>query len=73
VAWGHAAVTGTNLGQGRFIVGDPATCIRAIQRYRQTFGITHFIMRMHAPGMDPKAVEHSMRLFAQHVMPAFAT
>lgn len=73
VAWGHATVAGSNLGQTRFIVGDPTTCIRAIQLYRQRFGITHFIARMHAPGMDPKAVERSMRLFAQHVMPAFAT
>ena len=71
VAWGHATVAGTSASQHRFIVGDPATCTQAIRRYRDEFAITHFVVRMHAPGMNPKAVERSMRLFAQHVMPAF--
>lgn len=72
VAWGHATVAGTSPSQGRFIVGDPVTCVQAIRQHREAFGITHFIARMHAPGMAPNAVERSMRLFAQHVMPAFA-
>ena len=68
---GHATVRGTLVSQRRFIVGDPATCIQAVQQYRDEFGITHFIARMHAPGMDPRKVAPSMRLFVQRVMPAF--
>jgi alkanesulfonate monooxygenase SsuD/methylene tetrahydromethanopterin reductase-like flavin-dependent oxidoreductase (luciferase family) len=54
-----------------FIVGTPDVAIKEVQRIRQ-MGVTHMNMQMQFGGMDPRLVEHSMRLFASEVMPNVA-
>ncbi len=58
------------LRQGRFILGDPAECIRRIQSLVETVGPTHLLLRMQWPGMTQHEVMSNMQLFATEVMPA---
>ena len=44
----------------RFIVGDEAWVKDEIERYRDTLGIRHFIMRMQWPGLDQRRVLDSI-------------
>lgn len=79
-AWGATAVGGRGrtaapaqdeFARDRFIVGDPQTCIREIERYREHLGITDFVCRMQVPGVSHEDAVASMRLFAAEVMPRF--
>ena len=53
-----------------FIVGTPDLAVREVERV-QGLGVTHMAMQMQFGGMDPRFVEHSMRLFASEVIPKF--
>ncbi len=53
-----------------FVVGSPEDVRRAVES-AQDKGVTHLIMNMAPPRLDPRLTEHSMRLFAREVMPAF--
>lgn len=81
-AWGATAVAGAaaasgnavapdDFGHDRFIIGDPETCIREIERYRERLGVTHLIARMQVPGINHEDTIASMRLFATDVIPHF--
>jgi alkanesulfonate monooxygenase SsuD/methylene tetrahydromethanopterin reductase-like flavin-dependent oxidoreductase (luciferase family) len=81
-SWGATAVSGSSrtataaardedFAEDRFILGDPETCIREIERYRERLGISHLICRMQVPGVEHKDALASMRLFASEVMPHF--
>lgn len=59
------------LGRDRFIVGDPETCIRQIQRFQDTFGVDHLICRLYFPGIPHEHIMDELRLLAREVMPAF--
>lgn len=54
-----------------FIIGTPADALDELRRI-EAMGVTHPVIEMQIEGMDPRLTEHSMRLFAAHVMPAFA-
>jgi alkanesulfonate monooxygenase SsuD/methylene tetrahydromethanopterin reductase-like flavin-dependent oxidoreductase (luciferase family) len=58
------------LRQGRFILGDPQTCLDRIHTLFDTVGPTHLLLRMQWPGMTQQEVMSSMQLFATEVMPA---
>jgi alkanesulfonate monooxygenase SsuD/methylene tetrahydromethanopterin reductase-like flavin-dependent oxidoreductase (luciferase family) len=58
------------LRQGRFILGDPQTCLDRIHTLFDTAGPTHLLLRMQWPGMTQQEVMSSMQLFATEVMPA---
>ncbi len=53
-----------------FVVGTPDVAVREMKRV-QGLGATHPVITMQFGGMDPRLVEHSMRLFASEVMPKF--
>lgn len=59
------------LGQDRFIVGDPERCIAAIRRFRETFGVDHLICRLYFPGMPHEHILKELELLAREVIPAF--
>jgi alkanesulfonate monooxygenase SsuD/methylene tetrahydromethanopterin reductase-like flavin-dependent oxidoreductase (luciferase family) len=51
------------------IVGDPGQCAEQIERYATEAGINHFIFRVRFPGSPPEAVEQSLQLIAEEVLP----
>jgi probable F420-dependent oxidoreductase len=64
-------ITYENIVPDRFIIGDPAHCIQAIEKFRRELGINHLMFRMQAPGITRAATLDSMRRFASEVMPHF--
>lgn len=75
--WPHPVVvrppgdlTIERLAEDRIVLGDPATCIRQIQRFRDALGLGHFICRISVPGIPRDAAQASLDLFTREVMPA---
>ncbi|MFC3225722.1 LLM class flavin-dependent oxidoreductase [Marinibaculum pumilum] len=56
----------------RYMIGDPATVRRDVQELIDKLAPTEIILRMQLPGIPTPALEHSLRLFAEQVMPEFA-
>lgn len=72
--WAHKTVPVgeyEELRRDRFLVGDPDTVCREIERYRAELGVTHLIMRMAFNQLATEVVLASMRTFAREVMPHF--
>ena len=75
-AWGHQNITGLNpearsleqTDAEHLIVGEASFCIDAIERYR-AIGIKEIACLMNFGGPELDAVERSMRLFGEKVMP----
>jgi alkanesulfonate monooxygenase SsuD/methylene tetrahydromethanopterin reductase-like flavin-dependent oxidoreductase (luciferase family) len=75
-AWGHQNVTelgaaarsATQIDADHFIIGEPAECIDRIRRYA-ALGIKEIACLMNFGAPDGEAVECSMRLLAERVMP----
>jgi alkanesulfonate monooxygenase SsuD/methylene tetrahydromethanopterin reductase-like flavin-dependent oxidoreductase (luciferase family) len=75
-AWGHQNVTGLDAGartleqidMEQFIIGEASFCIDAIARYR-AHGIKEIACLMNFGGPEPEAVQRSMRLLGEKVMP----
>lgn len=57
-------------GDGRFIVGSPRACTEQIVAHMRRLGITELVCRFQWPGTPQEEVLHSMRLFADEVMPS---
>jgi alkanesulfonate monooxygenase SsuD/methylene tetrahydromethanopterin reductase-like flavin-dependent oxidoreductase (luciferase family) len=80
VAWGHQNVTGLDsasrslaqVSREHFIIGEVAECVELIAQ-DAALGIGEIACLMNFGGPDLAAVERSMRLFAERVMPCFAT
>ena len=53
------------------IIGTPDDAIRMIEDYQQRTRVTHLVMAMPLPGVDPRKIHKSMELFAKEVMPYF--
>lgn len=77
--WPHPVVkrpagelTIERLGEDRIILGDPATCIRQMERFQKELGLSHLICRISAPGIPRNAALASLDLFTREVLPAFA-
>jgi probable F420-dependent oxidoreductase len=75
--WPHPVVkrppgelTIQRLAEDRLILGDPASCIDQIRRFRQALGFTHLVCRISAPGIPREAARASLDLFTREVMPA---
>jgi alkanesulfonate monooxygenase SsuD/methylene tetrahydromethanopterin reductase-like flavin-dependent oxidoreductase (luciferase family) len=45
----------------RFIIGDAAYVKEEVERYRETLGVDHFMMRCHWPGLEQEKVLGSIR------------
>ncbi|MEQ8347070.1 MAG: LLM class flavin-dependent oxidoreductase [Sneathiellaceae bacterium] len=56
----------------RYMIGDPAMVRRDVQELIDKLSPTEIILRMQLPGIPTPALEHSLRLFAEQVMPDFA-
>jgi alkanesulfonate monooxygenase SsuD/methylene tetrahydromethanopterin reductase-like flavin-dependent oxidoreductase (luciferase family) len=48
--------------RGRFLVGTPDFVWEEIDRYRETLGTTHVLLRMHLPDMDHRRVVEGLEL-----------
>ena len=55
---------------GMAVVGTPAECIDALQKYRDA-GVTHLLCAVGAGAVDTEIVQESMHCLAEEVMPAF--
>src|SRR6516162_3413624 len=55
-----------------FVVGTPDEVGRALEAYRDK-QLTHLSLNFHQPGMDTKAVQRSMTMFAKELMPSVRT
>jgi alkanesulfonate monooxygenase SsuD/methylene tetrahydromethanopterin reductase-like flavin-dependent oxidoreductase (luciferase family) len=60
------------IDNGLALVGSPDTVIRQIEAQRQLTGYDIFCARHRIGHLAPELAETSMRLFAKHVIPAFA-
>jgi alkanesulfonate monooxygenase SsuD/methylene tetrahydromethanopterin reductase-like flavin-dependent oxidoreductase (luciferase family) len=65
-----AEMSGERAAEGA-ILGSPKSVIEGLQHQIDSFGITHFSVRMSGPGLDPEHVRESMYLFGTEVMPGF--
>jgi probable F420-dependent oxidoreductase len=77
--WPHPVVkrpvgslTIERLAEDRIVLGDPASCIRQIQRFREALGLGHLIFRVSAPGIPRDAAMRSLDMLTREVLPAFA-
>jgi probable F420-dependent oxidoreductase len=77
--WPHPVVkrpagelTIERLSDDRIILGDPASCIRQIERFQDALGLSHLVCRFSVQGVPRDAVRASQELFARDVMPAIA-
>jgi probable F420-dependent oxidoreductase len=75
--WPHPVVkrpagelTIADLSEDRIILGDPASCVRQIERFQTELGMTHLICRMSVAGIPDEAARASVDLFTREVMPA---
>jgi alkanesulfonate monooxygenase SsuD/methylene tetrahydromethanopterin reductase-like flavin-dependent oxidoreductase (luciferase family) len=75
--WPHPVVkrptgklTIEQLSADRLILGDPASCVRQIERFQKELGLTHLICRISAAGVPREAARVSLDLFTREVMPA---
>ncbi len=67
-----AQAAGLHFYGAPMIVGTPEDAIRELARSAAAAPVTHQIMWMQIGGLDPRLTEHSMRLFAEKVIPHFA-
>jgi alkanesulfonate monooxygenase SsuD/methylene tetrahydromethanopterin reductase-like flavin-dependent oxidoreductase (luciferase family) len=75
--WPHPVVkrppgdlTIARLAEDRIILGDPASCVRQIERFQTQLGLTHLVCRMSVTGIPAEASRTSMELFTRDVIPA---
>lgn len=68
--WGYVETTFEDVVRDAFVVGDPAGCRRAIERYRSELGITCFLARVQWPGVPPAHALRAIRLLGEEVIPA---
>jgi hypothetical protein len=75
--WPHPVVkrpagemTIARLSEDRIILGDPASCVRQIERSQRELGLTHFVCRMSVAGIPAATALASMDLFTREVIPA---
>jgi luciferase family oxidoreductase group 1 len=54
-----------------FIMGKPETCIARLKELQEAMGIDHFNANFWFGDLEQDKVLHSMKLFAEEVMPAF--
>ncbi len=60
------------LAEDRIILGDPASCIRQLQRFRKELALGHLVCRVSAPGIPRDAAMSSLDLLTREVLPALA-
>ena len=58
-------------GAANLMIGTPAQVIERLERFRDQYHCTDFIMATQFPGLDPAKGTRSLELFAKEVMPRF--
>jgi alkanesulfonate monooxygenase SsuD/methylene tetrahydromethanopterin reductase-like flavin-dependent oxidoreductase (luciferase family) len=66
-----AAQVGFDTFASRYIIGDPAAAKDGIQALIAELDPTEIVLRMQMPDVPTEVLLHSVRLFAEKVMPAF--
>ncbi len=61
----------SDMAKGFIIAGEPQRCIDAIHRWREEVGLTTLSGTFYFGGMPQELALKNIRLFAEHVMPAF--
>ncbi|MCH8195063.1 MAG: LLM class flavin-dependent oxidoreductase [Chloroflexi bacterium] len=59
------------IDRGMFIIGDPDSCIRQIERY-QRVGVEYMLCVMQVGRVPHEKIKKSIALFGKHVIPHFA-
>lgn len=59
------------VASGNIIAGDPDTCIAVIRRWQATLGLTAISGTFYFGGLPQELALRNIRLFAEHVLPAF--
>lgn len=74
--WPHPVVkrppgelTIERLAEDRIILGDPESCLRQLDRFRDKLGLSHLICRLSVAGIPPEAARESVDLFTREIMP----
>jgi probable F420-dependent oxidoreductase len=75
--WPHPVVkrppgelTIERLAEDRIILGDPESCVRQLQRFRDELGLSHLVCRLSVTGIPAESARESMELFTREIMPA---
>jgi alkanesulfonate monooxygenase SsuD/methylene tetrahydromethanopterin reductase-like flavin-dependent oxidoreductase (luciferase family) len=75
--WPHPVVkrppgelTIERLAEDRIILGDPESCLRQLERFRDELGLGHIICRLSVRGIPADAARESVDLFTREIMPA---
>jgi len=75
--WPHPVVkrppgelTIERLAEDRIILGDPESCLRQLERFRDELGLTHLVCRLSVTGIPAAAARESVDLFTREIMPA---
>jgi alkanesulfonate monooxygenase SsuD/methylene tetrahydromethanopterin reductase-like flavin-dependent oxidoreductase (luciferase family) len=53
------------------MIGTPDQVAQKMEKFRQRYHCTHFVMGTQLPGLGPQKVTRSLELFAKEVMPGF--
>ena len=62
----------TTLAPDRLVLGDPDTCVREFQRWRDATGASTFLLRLrhaHSGGPPHEKILEAIRLFGERVLP----
>ncbi|HZP35843.1 MAG TPA: LLM class flavin-dependent oxidoreductase [Methylomirabilota bacterium] len=62
----------TTLAPDRLVLGDPDTCVREFQRWREATGASTFLLRLrhaHSGGPPHEKILEAIRLFGERVLP----
>ncbi|MBI2205262.1 MAG: LLM class flavin-dependent oxidoreductase [Candidatus Rokubacteria bacterium] len=68
----HAEFSLKTLAPDRLILGDPETCVREFQRWRELTGAEYFLLRLrhaHSGGPPHAKIMDAIRLFGDRVLP----
>src|SRR5215470_4398634 len=75
--WPHPVVkrppgelTIERLAEDRIILGDPESCLRQLERFRDELGLNHLVCRLSVRGIPADAARESVDLFTREIMPA---
>jgi alkanesulfonate monooxygenase SsuD/methylene tetrahydromethanopterin reductase-like flavin-dependent oxidoreductase (luciferase family) len=54
--------------KNRFLIGDPEYVLDEIERYHETLGVNHFILRIQWAGLEQKTVIRTIKLLGQNII-----
>lgn len=67
-----AREAGSLIDSGTFCIGDPETCVRIVEQYRQA-GVDQLLCLMQVGRVPHEKIMRSIELFGEHVIPRFTS